>query len=237
MEGRGMSKQAERDYAVRVEQGHLFQKPFNDPRVFREFAIVLEILAGRVGPGGAVLDLGCGPGWTSSFLAQAGYRVTGVDISDRMIEIARERADRDNVDVDFQVGDMEDLDLGRADYDAAMFFDCLHHCPAYGAALKQAAAHLRPGGHVLLLETTWLHRISPHARKVTREFGVTELGFTRRQLRRALADAGFGDVTFYGDPGPTYRGVGGFVKACVRLVCSYLFVYPQIKNIVVARKD
>ena len=117
-----------------------------------------------------------------------------------------------------------------------MFFDCLHHCPAYAQALKRAHAHLRPGGYVLLLETTWLHRYSPHARQATRQFGVTELGFTRRQLRQALQDAGFRDIAFYHDPGPCYRGVWGFLKACLQVVCGYLSCYPQAKNIVLARK-
>jgi SAM-dependent methyltransferase len=231
-----MTKQAERDYATRVDQAHLFTKPFCDPRVFREFAVVLQILGERVA-GGRILDIGCGPGWTTSFLARAGFQAVGVDISERMIEIAEERSARDNIAAEFLVADMEDLDLGRCDFDGVLFFDCLHHCPGYTQALKQAHAHLRPGGHILLLETTWLHRWSPHARQVTREFGVTELGFTRRQLRRALRDAGFGDITFYYDSGPCYRGALGFLKACLRLGAGYFFYCPQAKNIVVARKN
>src|SRR5262249_29494041 len=124
-----MSKQAEKEYAVRVDQGHLFGKPYNDPRVFREFAVVLKVFGERVGDGKRILDVGCGPGWTSLFLARAGYDVTGVDISERMIDIARERSVHDNTPAEFHVGDMEDLDLGRYDFDGALFFDCLHHCP------------------------------------------------------------------------------------------------------------
>jgi SAM-dependent methyltransferase len=230
-----MSKQAEREYATRVDQAHLYGKPFNDPRVFREFAVVLEVFGRRLGRG-TILDMGCGPGWTSLFLARAGFQVVGVDIAEPMIDIARERSRRENLPVEFAVGDMEDLDLGRADFDGVLFFDCLHHCPAYADALKRAYAHLRPGGLVLLLETTWLHRYSPHARQATREFGVTELGFTRGELRRALGAAGFRDIAFYNDPGPCYRGAWAFVKACFQVMCGYLFYYPQAKNIVVARK-
>src|SRR5262249_35203031 len=200
-----------------------------------EFATVLDLFS-RTLLGRAVLDIGCGPGWTSLFLARAGYEVVGIDISERMIEIARERGAVENSPAEFVVGDMEELDLGRYDFDGALFFDCLHHCPGYAGALRRAHAHLRPGGSVLLLETTWLHRYSPHARRVTREFGVTELGFTRRQLRRALRQAGFRDVSFYRDPGPCYQGGWGFCKACLCLWFGYFFYYPRAKNIVVARK-
>ncbi len=230
-----MSKQAEREYALEVDAQHLYEKPFNDPRVFREFAIVLELCRQRFS-GGKVLDIGCGPGWTTLFLARAGYRTMGVDISERMIEIARDRAARENADVRFEVADMERLDLDERDFDAALFFDCLHHCPGYAQALARCFEHLRPGGVVLLLETTLLHRFSPHARRTTRQYGVSELGFSRRQLRRALRSAGFSRITFYRDPGPCYRGVWGFLRANLRLWFDWFFYFPQAKNIVLAQR-
>jgi SAM-dependent methyltransferase len=230
-----MTKQAEREYALKVDQRHLFEKPYNDPRVFREFAMALELFRARL-PGGSLLDMGCGPGWTSLLLARAGYDVLGVDISERMIEIAQERAVRENVRAEFQVGDMEDLDLLRHDFDGALYFDCLHHCPGFATALRRTFEHLRSGGYILLFETTLLHRYSRHARAVTRSYGVTELGFTRRQLRLALSAAGFTDIFFSHDPGPSYKGLSGFLKAGLRLWCDFFFYYPQAKNIVIARK-
>jgi SAM-dependent methyltransferase len=231
-----MSKQAEREYAFKIDQGYLFRKPFSEPRVFREFAMVLEVFDERLRGQGTILDFGCGTGWTSLWLARAGYRATGVDISERMIEIAHELSARENVAAEFIVADMEDVDLGRHDFDGALFFDCLHHCPDYDAALARAHAHLRPGGYLLLMETTWLHRYSPHARQVSKELGVTELGFTRRQLRRSLRTAGFTDISFLHDPGPGYRGPLGFAKASLRLFFDYFLFFPQAKNIAVARK-
>jgi SAM-dependent methyltransferase len=230
-----MSKQAEREYPLKVDQRHLFVKPYDDPRVLREFALALDLFLQRL-PEGRILDIGCGPGWTSLLLARAGYDVTGVDISERMIEIARERSEQENTSADFVVGDMEELDLEQTDYDGALFFDCLHHCSGYPQALKRACAHLKPGGHIILFETTWLHRHSRHARETTKMFGVTELGFTRRQLRAALTQAGFRDITFHHDPGPAYYGFPGFLKAGLRFICDWAFCFPQAKNIVSARK-
>ncbi len=52
-------------------------------------------------PGGTILDLGCGTGRHSVPLAQHGFRVTGVDISEGMLEIAQQRAGEAGVSIDF----------------------------------------------------------------------------------------------------------------------------------------
>ena len=230
-----MTKQAETEYAFKVDPAHLYRRPYDCPRVFREFATVLQLFGERFA-GGSVLDLGCGPGWTSLLLTRAGYEVVGVDISERMIEIARHRSELENAPVTFLVSDMEELDLGRRDFDAVLLFDSLHHCPGYAEVLRRAWEHLRPGGWLLLFETTWLHRYSPHARGEARKYGVTELGFTRRQLRRALHAAGFRRLTRYHDPGPAYRGWRGLLWASLRLWCGFLACFPQSKQIILAEK-
>jgi SAM-dependent methyltransferase len=230
-----MTKQAEREYPLRVDPGHLYSKPYDCPRVLREFGIVLDILQAHV-PTGAVLDLGCGPGWTSLFLARAHYEVLGVDISERMIEIAEDRARAESSSACFMVQDIEELELEKRDFDAVLLFDALHHCPGYVRVLRRAWEHLRPGGWLLLFEPSWLHRVSPHARAASRQYGVTELGFTRWGLTRDLTKAGFSHARHYYDPGQAARGILGCSWAALRLACSYLGGYPQLKQIVLAQK-
>jgi SAM-dependent methyltransferase len=231
-----MTKQAEREFALTVDQALLFQKPYHHAPALREFALALEVLQQVAPAGSSVLDLGCGPGWTSLFLSRAGYDVTGVDISERMIEVAQQRAEQENAPARFLVADMEELALPWADFDAVLLFDSLHHCPGYAQVLRRAHEHLRPGGHLLLLEPSWLHRYSPSARLATRLCGVTELGFTRRGLARELRRVGFTKVAHHYDPGVGFRGPLGFLVANVRLWCSYLGCFPRLKQIVLARK-
>ena len=64
-------------------------------------------LANVVAPPGPVADLGCGPGAHALALARRGYDVVGVDGSPRMVEVARTRAARDEVDATFDVHDVE----------------------------------------------------------------------------------------------------------------------------------
>jgi 2-polyprenyl-3-methyl-5-hydroxy-6-metoxy-1,4-benzoquinol methylase len=231
-----MTKQAEREYAVRVHQPHLFHKPFDDPMALREFALALELLKRALPRGGLILDLGCGPGWTSIFLSRAGFDVTGVDISAHMIEVAHSRAARTKAAVSFVVADIEELKLATRDFDGVLLFDALHHCPNYTEVLRRAWSHLRHGGHLLLMEPSWLHRYSPHARATVREFGVTELGFSRYHLSRTLRHAGFQRVRHYYDGGSAYRGLGGFLFANLRLWLGYWCSFPRTKHIILARK-
>lgn len=60
-------------------------------------------------PGMSLLDVGCGPGRHSLEFARRGYRVTGIDIASTFIDIAREAARAESLDVDFVRHDARDL--------------------------------------------------------------------------------------------------------------------------------
>ncbi len=71
--------------------------------------------------GARVLDAGCGTGAMAAEIAQRGARVTAVDISPQLIDIARRRLHPALADlVDFRPGDMSDPALGRFDFALAM---------------------------------------------------------------------------------------------------------------------
>ncbi|WP_312352676.1 class I SAM-dependent methyltransferase [Sphingobacterium siyangense] len=67
----------------------------------------LMSLIGEVSKGSNVLDLCCGIGRHSLELARLGYNVTGVDITESYIDIARERALLENLEIEFQVANMK----------------------------------------------------------------------------------------------------------------------------------
>src|SRR6476659_11259131 len=69
----------------------------------------LTLFAGLVhdAGGGPVADVGCGPGYVTGYLHDAGVDVFGIDLSSEMIAIAR----RDYPDLRFEVGTMTDRDL------------------------------------------------------------------------------------------------------------------------------
>jgi 2-polyprenyl-3-methyl-5-hydroxy-6-metoxy-1,4-benzoquinol methylase len=190
-------KKAEIEYPEVVgEEGRawLRTKPFgNAPResarLLIDFGYILQLL--DLQPGMSLCELGCGPGWMSRFAARHGLHAEGYDISPDMIEIARELAEHEGLDARFEVADMEELDLGRR-FDTCLLYDALHHSPRADLVFATAHRALKPGGKLLLAEPNWKHRFQ--GRDASGEYGVTELGYSPRRLKRLLRDQGFTDV-------------------------------------------
>jgi len=113
----------------------------------QEVAFLVDALALR--PGARVLDVGCGPGRHAHALAEAGYRVVGVDISEEFIELAREGAPPSAT---FVRADARDLAYD-AEFDAVLSlcqggFGLLQGSDdAVLAGMRRAA---RPGGRIAL---------------------------------------------------------------------------------------
>ena len=190
-------KQAEIDYPQAVgEEGRdwIRSKPFgHNPRETARFLIdfgyVLQLL--DLHAGSSLVELGCGSGWMTRFAARHGVRAEGYDISPEMIEIARAEAAAEGLDVTFEAGDYEQLDLGRR-FDACLIYDALHHSERPELVLAAAHRALKPGGRLLLAEPNWKQRYQ--GRKATDAYGTTELGYSPRHLKRLLRQQGFTDI-------------------------------------------
>ena len=103
------------------------------------------------------LDLGCGTGAQSVFLARSGWEVTGVDVVPRALAAARRRADAAGVTVDFRRGDVADLEaLGIGDVGLAFDRGCFHGLPdaTRAAYARGVTAVTRPGAVLLLMSFT-----------------------------------------------------------------------------------
>jgi 2-polyprenyl-3-methyl-5-hydroxy-6-metoxy-1,4-benzoquinol methylase len=190
-------KQAEIDYPDAIgEEGRawLRKKPFwsrpnETARLLIDFAHVVQLL--ELEPGMTLCELGCGPGWISRLAARQGVHPEGYDISPDMIQIAREQAAEEGLEISYEVADMEQLDLGRR-FDTCLLYDALHHSPRPDLVLATAHKALRPGGRLLLAEPNWAHRFG--GREAAGTYGVTELGYTPHRLKHLLRDQGFTEI-------------------------------------------
>ena len=122
-----------------------FYDKFWGNRSLSMFPTIKESLLNRVLPGGCVLDLCCGTGQFSEKLVESGYRVTGVDSSVRMLEIAQERVRNGK----FVLCDMETFRAENSFDSAVCLYDSLNHLLS-ADALKRVIGNmyhnLRRGG-------------------------------------------------------------------------------------------
>jgi SAM-dependent methyltransferase len=146
-----------------------------DARLAREIPVLCEVF----GPPGefGLLDAGCGPGRHLVGLAARGYRMTGLDLSPEMLDVAREHAASAGVDVALVAASFTDVAKAGGPFDGVY---CLGNSLAAGgsaAAAEQAfsamAEGLRPGGRffVQILNFEKLRNENPRVRgpRVRRE--------------------------------------------------------------------
>lgn len=100
--------------------------------------------------GADALDIGCGTGAFSRLLAQRFRRVLALDLSPRMIEVAKERAGP-YPNIDFRVADVTTFDLLSERFDCVASIATLHHLPLE-PMLSRIKVALRPGGTLLVLD-------------------------------------------------------------------------------------
>ncbi len=103
-----------------------------------------EPLAGKL-----VLDLGCGEGYCSRMLSQRGARVVGLDLSERMIALARDAEHAQPLGIRYDVADAVTADLGEASVDLVVAVFLFNYLGVDPMRKTMANVHrmLRPGGH------------------------------------------------------------------------------------------
>jgi SAM-dependent methyltransferase len=105
--------------------------------------------ATNVGSGSAVLDVASGPGYVSGAAASRGAKTIGVDLSERMTELAAANYSG----LTFQLGNAEDLAFSDNSFDAVLINFGILHFPDADRALSEAFRVLRQGGRLGF--TTW----------------------------------------------------------------------------------
>ena len=141
--------------------------------------------------GKRVLDLGCGAGETTVWLALQGAQVDGVDISPGMVEVTRGLAERQGVAdrVTLHVSPGESLPFEAGTFDVVFGHDCLHHMD-FDRARDEFQRVLKPGGRAVFAEPLGHNPVINHFRNIspkTRTPDEVPLRFSDfRRLRRGF---------------------------------------------------
>ncbi|XP_036403617.1 phosphoethanolamine methyltransferase [Megalops cyprinoides] len=157
------------------------------PSTTKEFVDLLNL-----SPGQKVLDVGCGIGGGDFYMARTfGVEVHGMDLSSNMVEIAMERAVKENLPlVQFEVADATKRVFAEGSFDVVYSRDTILHIADKLELFKHFYSWLKPGGKVLISdyccgERPW----SPEFQEYVKQRGY--ILFTPQQYGKCLEQAGF----------------------------------------------
>ena len=110
----------------------------------------LDYIDRRTGlQGKQVLDVGCGGGILSESMAQRGAYVTGIDMGEAPLAVARLHQHESHVEVDYQQSTAESFAAQHPEqFDVVTCLEMLEHVPDPGSVIKACAQLVKPGGHV-----------------------------------------------------------------------------------------
>jgi len=135
-------------------------------RIYRKFP--LEVLPWELGrprkvlvdlvekgliPKGKALDICCGAGTNTVYLAEKGFQVTGIDISSKAVEYARKKAEQANVKINFMVQNFLKLPFQDEEFDFVFDMGCFHHVEVEdrNTFIKRISRVLKNDGLYLLI--------------------------------------------------------------------------------------
>ncbi|MBI2912937.1 MAG: methyltransferase domain-containing protein [Chloroflexi bacterium] len=159
---------------------------------------LLRRMADEMGlrPGDTLVDIGCGMAGPALWVArETGAKLIGVDLSPVAVGLASERAEALGLSAvaSFQAGSFENTGLQDVSANAVMSEDALQYAPDKGAAMREAARILRPGGRLVFTA----FELDPE-----RAAGLPVLGVdTVDDYRRLLQAAGFTIEVYEEAPG------------------------------------
>jgi ubiquinone/menaquinone biosynthesis C-methylase UbiE len=118
--------------------------------------------------GKKILDLGCGAGESAVYFALCGAEVYGCDISNGLLEVAKQLAEKYNVHIEMITGSASSLPYKDAFFDCVFANGVLHHV-RLGAALKEVSRVLKPGAKAVFVEPLAYNPVINIYRKMAEE--------------------------------------------------------------------
>ncbi len=162
----------------------------------RERALWTEALQGLLPPPPAdILDVGTGTGAIALLLAELGYSVRGIDLSEKMLGRAREKALQNGGNVRFDVGDAMAPPGAPRSVDVVFSRHLIHMLPEPGRALANWLTLLRPGGRVVIVDGMWGQDADDRVdHEVQAALPLRAPDATVEDVRRLVETAGFVDA-------------------------------------------
>lgn len=155
----------------------------------RSWKALTEVVL-RLLPPLVIADLGAGEGTLALLLAQRAKKVIAIDNSEKMVEYGAGLVRRNKMkNLEYRLGDMEELPIGNGAVDLVLMHQTLHHTLHPRRAVEEAWRVLRPGGRIVILD------LLKHDFEAARElYADVRLGFSQVELIGLLRKAHFQTV-------------------------------------------
>jgi len=162
--------------------------------------------------GRKVIDIGCGGGVLSCYMAKQGAEVTAIDLTDTATRLTSENARIQEVELDVRQMDAERMSFEDAAFDYVFSWGVLHHSNNTEQALKEVGRILKPGGAGMMMvyhKTSivyylrglyWMVRNGMRTLEASQDActdGYFHRHFTKAGLARALEQAGLTPTALY----------------------------------------
>lgn len=175
-----------------------------------EFARLARRAAEQIPAHGSVLEVAPGPGYFAIELAKLGdYQITGLDISETFVDIARANAAKAGVQVDFRRGNASAMPFADETFDFLLCRAAFKNFSEPGRALEEMHRVLKSGGQALIIDLRRdaskesinqavngmsLGAVNGLITKLTFRFMLLKRAYTKSELEALISKTGFGGV-------------------------------------------
>jgi len=163
-----------------------------------EFKALARRTSAGLPEGASVLEVAPGPGYFAVELAKLGkYKITGLDVSETFVEIARKNARETGVEIDFQRGNASKLPCATDSFDLVLCRAAFKNFSEPVEALREMRRVLKPGGKAVIIDLrkdTPKEEIDAHVDKMNvgkLNSAFIKLSFRTMLLKRAYTRADF----------------------------------------------
>lgn len=167
------------------------KQPIADERAYQK---KLEVTRGYFKSDMEVMEFGSGTGSTAIIHSPYVKHIRAIDGSSKMIEIARGKADKENIrNVTFETSTIDDFDAPDQTYDAILGLSILHLLNNKDEVTAKVYKMLKPGG-IFVTSTVCMGDTMKFAKFIApigRIFGLVLRVFTTEELKKSITDAGF----------------------------------------------
>jgi ubiquinone/menaquinone biosynthesis C-methylase UbiE len=172
-----------------------------------QFKALAKRMSEELADGSSVLEVAPGPGYFAIELAKRGkFKITGLDISQTLVEIARKNALEQGVDVDFQLGNASRMPFADDSFDLIVCRAAYKNFSEPAEALREMRRVLRKGGKALIIDlskdtpkekvdeyvdSAHVGKLNSAFMKMTFRMVLLKRAYTRADFERFIAESGF----------------------------------------------